>query len=78
VLGVAGLVAILAHLGSGDPLVTYRHGVEMIIAFFLTAALVAATTLMGRPRVAASVQQTGSALGEGEDIGRKHTVMDNP
>jgi EmrB/QacA subfamily drug resistance transporter len=78
VLGVAGLVAILAHLGSGDPIVTYRHGVEMIIAFFLAAALVAAITLMGRPRVAASGQRPASAPGAAEDTGRPPAVMDNP
>jgi EmrB/QacA subfamily drug resistance transporter len=55
VLGVAGLVAILAHLGAGDPIVTYRHGVVMIIAFFAAAGIVVAATLTARPRVPPAV-----------------------
>jgi EmrB/QacA subfamily drug resistance transporter len=53
VLGVAGLVAILAHLGTGDPIVTYRHGVLLIIGFFLAAGVIGAATLVRRPRPAA-------------------------
>lgn len=47
VLGVAGLIAILAGVHSGDPLTTYRHGIELIIGFFVAAAVVAAA-LLGR------------------------------
>ena len=49
VLGVAGLVAILAHLSPADPIVTYRHGVELVIAFFAAAGVVAAALLIRRP-----------------------------
>ena len=34
VLGVAGLVAILARASSADPLLTYQHGTLLISAFF--------------------------------------------
>jgi hypothetical protein len=54
VLGVAGLVAILAHLSPADPLVTYRHGVELIIGFFAAAGVVAAALLIRRPANGAS------------------------
>jgi len=33
VLGVAGLVAILARLSPADPLETYRHDLVLIIGF---------------------------------------------
>lgn len=49
VLGVAGLVAILARLGSADPITIYRQGTELIIAFFVAAGVVAAGLLTGRP-----------------------------
>ncbi len=48
VLGVAGLVAILAHISSTDPIVTYQHALELIIAFFAGAAVVAAGLLTSR------------------------------
>ena len=48
VLGVAGLVAILAHLSPTDPIVTYQHALELIVAFFACAAVVAAGLLTGR------------------------------
>jgi EmrB/QacA subfamily drug resistance transporter len=54
VLGVAGLVALLARVGHVDPLLTYRHGVLLIIAFFAAAGIVAAGLLTGRPQLAAS------------------------
>jgi EmrB/QacA subfamily drug resistance transporter len=54
VLGVAGLVAILARLSTADPISTYRHGVLLITAFFVAAGLVGAATLTGRIRPAAS------------------------
>jgi EmrB/QacA subfamily drug resistance transporter len=47
VLGVAGLIAVLAGVNSGNPLTTYRHGIELIIGFFVAAAVVAAA-LLGR------------------------------
>jgi EmrB/QacA subfamily drug resistance transporter len=50
VLGVAGLVAILAGLAhTADPLAVYRHGLELLIAFFLAAGAVAAALLTRRP-----------------------------
>jgi MFS family permease len=49
VLGVAGLVAILARLGHGDAVTTYRHGLELIIGFFIGAAVAAAALLTRRP-----------------------------
>jgi EmrB/QacA subfamily drug resistance transporter len=54
VLGVAGLVAILAHISAADPVVTYRHGVILIIAFFVGAGIVAAGLLTRRVRPAPS------------------------
>jgi EmrB/QacA subfamily drug resistance transporter len=57
VLGVAGLVAILAHLALADPIVTYRHAVVLISAFFAAAGIVAAVTLTGRPRPPVLVTQ---------------------
>lgn len=54
VLGVAGLVAILTHVATADPILSYRHGVVLIIAFFAAAGVVAAGLLTGRARPAAS------------------------
>jgi EmrB/QacA subfamily drug resistance transporter len=48
VLGVAGLVAILAHVDRSDPLAIYQHGLELIIAFFASAGIVAAILLTTR------------------------------
>ena len=48
VLGVAGLVAVLAHASRIDPLAAYRHGLVLIIAFFAAAALIAAAMLARR------------------------------
>jgi EmrB/QacA subfamily drug resistance transporter len=69
VLGVAGLVAILAHLSPTDPIVTYRHALELIVAFFAGAAVVAAALLTSRVRpatptapAAGSVPSTSSAV----------------
>jgi EmrB/QacA subfamily drug resistance transporter len=47
VLGVAALIAVLAGVQASDPLVAYRHGVELIIGFFVAAAIIAAA-LLGR------------------------------
>ena len=49
VLGVAGLVAILAHISSADPVAAFRDGLVLIIAFFAAAGAVAAALLAGRP-----------------------------
>jgi hypothetical protein len=53
VLGVAGLVAILSRVSSADPVTAYRHGVILIIAFFVAAGAVSAGLLTGPPVVAA-------------------------
>jgi EmrB/QacA subfamily drug resistance transporter len=52
VLGVAGLVGILANEVPGDPLSTFRHGVVLIISLLAAAGLVAAGLLTRRPPVA--------------------------
>jgi EmrB/QacA subfamily drug resistance transporter len=48
VLGVAGLVAVLAHVAPGDPLPTYRHAVILVVAFFGAAGAVSAALLGAR------------------------------
>ena len=48
VLGVAALVAILTRALPGDPVTPFRHALELIIAFFGAAGLIAAVTLGGR------------------------------
>jgi hypothetical protein len=40
VLGGAGLVAVLAPVEPSDPVVTYRHGVLLVVLFFLAAGAV--------------------------------------
>jgi EmrB/QacA subfamily drug resistance transporter len=47
VLGVAALVAILAHAGP-DPVTTFRHAIVLVIGFFAAAGLVAAILLTAR------------------------------
>jgi EmrB/QacA subfamily drug resistance transporter len=51
VLGVAGVIAILAGTGLG-PVTLFRHTTVLIAAFFLAAAAVAAATITARPRPA--------------------------
>ena len=48
VLGVAALVATLAHIDPANPLPTFRHGVTLIIAFFAAAGVVSAALLGAR------------------------------
>ena len=62
VLGVAGLVAILSRVSPTDPLVAYRHGVVLIIGFFIAAAVVSAVLLTGRPVVASDAELAASAV----------------
>jgi EmrB/QacA subfamily drug resistance transporter len=50
VLGVAALIAILAGIHPSDPLTAYRHGIELIIGFFVGAAVVAAALLGKRAK----------------------------
>jgi predicted MFS family arabinose efflux permease len=49
VLGVAGLVAILAHVVPSDPVTTYRQGLLLVVAFFAAAGAVSAALLIRRP-----------------------------
>ncbi len=61
VLGVAALVAILAHVGP-DPITTFRHAIVLIIGFFAAAGLVATallTSRAGSPVPAAAAAATG-------------------
>jgi EmrB/QacA subfamily drug resistance transporter len=53
VLGVAGLIAILAHVDPSDPLAVYRHGLLLIISFFVGAGVVSALLLTRRPSTSA-------------------------
>jgi hypothetical protein len=50
VLGVAGLVAILARISPADPLAAFRGGLVLVIAFFAAAGAVSAVLLTRRPR----------------------------
>ena len=52
VLGVAGLVAILAKVSPADPLAAFRGGLVLVIAFFAAAGVVSAVLLTRRPVVA--------------------------
>ncbi|HEX7996516.1 MAG TPA: MFS transporter [Streptosporangiaceae bacterium] len=67
VLGVAGLVGILANNMTDDPVMTFRHGLLMIIGLLMSAALVAAVALTRRPGSTPSGQAgavlAGSATG---------------
>jgi EmrB/QacA subfamily drug resistance transporter len=47
VLGVAALVAILAHVGP-DPVTTFRHAIVLVIGFFAAAGLTAAILLTNK------------------------------
>jgi EmrB/QacA subfamily drug resistance transporter len=63
VLGVAALVAILAHVEPATALSTFRHGVVLIIAFFAAAGVASAALLTARPlpatpRIPAGVELT--------------------
>lgn len=49
VLGVAGLVGILANIVPGDPVSAFRHGLTLIIGLIAGAGLLAGCMLTGRP-----------------------------
>jgi hypothetical protein len=51
VLGVAGIIAILAGTGLG-PVTLFRHTTILVAAFFVGAAVIAAVTITARPRPA--------------------------
>lgn len=48
VLGVAGLVAILAQVDPNNPVATFREGVYLVASFGITAGLTAVVFLSGR------------------------------
>jgi hypothetical protein len=48
VLGVAGLVAILAHIDPTDPVATFRDGIYLVGAFTIATGLTAAMLLTRR------------------------------
>jgi hypothetical protein len=54
VLGVAGLVAILAHVSHSDPVASYRNGLILIMGFFVAAGVTAAALLTTRSAPAAT------------------------
>jgi hypothetical protein len=59
VLGVAALVAALT-VPTPDPLTAFRHGIALIIAFFVAAGVVCVAVLARRIRPAAgTLSQTG-------------------
>ena len=58
VLGVAGLVAILAKVSPADPLAAFRGGLVLVIAFFAAAGVVSAVLLTRRP-IAAPIPAPG-------------------
>ena len=57
VLGVAGLIAILAGLSASDPIVAFRHGTELVISFFALAGLTSAVLLSRRVTTSAEPPQ---------------------
>jgi len=52
VLGVAGLVAILAHADRADPVATFRVGIDLVAALGITAGITSAAFLTRRARPA--------------------------
>jgi MFS family permease len=60
VLGVASLVAILAHVSPADPLPTYRHAVILVIAFFVAAGVAAGAFLTARARTRVAAPAVGA------------------
>jgi EmrB/QacA subfamily drug resistance transporter len=60
VLGVAGLVAILAHVSPVDPLPAYRHGVILVISFFAASGVASAAFLTRRVAAVAAAAAGGA------------------
>jgi EmrB/QacA subfamily drug resistance transporter len=50
VLGVASLVAVLAHVVPGNPVPAFRSAIFLVVSFFGSAAIVSAVRLSGRSR----------------------------
>jgi EmrB/QacA subfamily drug resistance transporter len=69
VLGVAALVAILAHIGP-DPITTFRHAIVLVIAFFAAAGLVAAALLTGKASSPVPVAAAATAGGQARAVSR--------
>jgi hypothetical protein len=69
VLGVAALVAILAHVGL-DPLTVFRHAVVLVIGFFAAAGLTAALVLMGKAGLPPAIAAAAASPGPAEPAGR--------
>src|SRR6516165_2057472 len=67
VLGVAGLVAILARVSPTDPVAPYRDGLLLIVAFFAAAGAVAAALPAGRPARADAPVPAAAARRAAED-----------
>ncbi len=66
VLGVAGLIAILAHVSRADPVPAYRDGLVLIIGFFAAAGAVSAGLLTARsaPSAAPVPMPAGSTVSQ--------------
>ncbi len=60
VLGVAALVGILTNVVPGDPVITFRHGLALIIGLLIATGLVAGGLLTARPPVAGLAAGTES------------------
>ena len=81
VLGVAGLVAILARVSQADPVPAYRNGLLLIIGFFAAAGVVSALLLTGRaaPVPAGSAPSAPAApadpVASGEGPGGDHLEL---
>jgi hypothetical protein len=67
VLGVAGLVAILARVSRVDPVAAFRGGLVLVIAFFAAAGVVSAVLLTRRPVVAPATASVPGSAGRIED-----------
>jgi EmrB/QacA subfamily drug resistance transporter len=68
VLGVAGLIAILSHIRSADPVAAYRNGLVLIIAFFAAAGVTCAALLAGRRARAAGSPAPAGGLPAAEGV----------
>jgi EmrB/QacA subfamily drug resistance transporter len=75
VLGVAGLIAILSRTSRADPLAAYRHGVILVIAFFIAAGLISAGLLTSRPALAGDPPRQRLSLGR-ERTGSRAAQLD--
>jgi len=70
VLGVAGLVAILARVSPADPLPAFRGGLVLVIAFFAAAGVVSAVLLTRRP-IAVPAAAPGPAPAASAQVGEE-------